>query len=91
MNCASRCKQAEHRSEDAGEGSTSKHIRVKTRGGLWEDEDRDKKKKRTKQGNSSLTTCTTNNKRGGLVSWEFWMKRGLGFQHACAEVCQTPN
>lgn len=45
MNCASRCKQAEHGSEDTGEGSTSQRIRVRTGGGLWEDEDRDKKQK----------------------------------------------
>lgn len=88
MHYTARCKQVEHRSEDAGEGSTAKagkQTRVRKGGGLWEEGEEERK-------NSILTTCTINNRGSAVVSRELLkMKRVFWFSTCSCRSLHNPN
>lgn len=86
-----RCKHAEHRREDAGEGSTgdaSKQIKPGKGRGLWE-EGEERREKR--QGSSILTTCTIKKQKECSRLLGALRMKGLGVSTCSCKSLPNPN
>lgn len=90
MSCTSRCKQAEHRSENGGRGAktrqTSKLDELKEEG-----RGRRERRREKRQGSSILTTCTINNGGSAPLSWEQWGWKGMRFWTCSCRSLLNPN